>query len=90
MRTISWTTAFKKDYKREKRGVWRVDALLEGVVESLRWDIPLLPAKRDHPLSGEWIGHRECHLAPDLLLIYRKSPGLLELTRLGSHSELFG
>ena len=46
---------------------------------------------RDHVLSGDWVGYRECHVKPDLLLIYRK-PGAdtLRLARLGSHSELFG
>ncbi|MGA9964633.1 MAG: type II toxin-antitoxin system YafQ family toxin [Terriglobales bacterium] len=45
----------------------------------------------DHPLGGEWRDHRECHLKPDLLLIYRKpNADLLQLIRLGSHSELFG
>jgi mRNA interferase YafQ len=44
----------------------------------------------DHPLTGEYEDCRECHLKPNLLLIYRKLDGdLLELTRLGSHSELF-
>jgi mRNA interferase YafQ len=43
----------------------------------------------DHGLSGDWIDHRDCHLAPDLILIYRKpDPDTLELVRLGSHSEL--
>jgi len=46
---------------------------------------------RDYPLGGEWRDHRECHLKPDLLLIYRKpNPEILQLVRLGSHSELFG
>ena len=46
---------------------------------------------RDHALSGDWVGYRECHIKPDLLLIYRKpDPDTLRLARLGSHSELFG
>jgi len=46
---------------------------------------------RDHALSGDWVGYRECHIKPDQLLIYRK-PGAdtLRLARLGSHSQLFG
>jgi mRNA interferase YafQ len=54
-------------------------------------DQPLAPANRDHVLTGDWVDHRECHVRPDLLLIYRK-PDLdtLQLVRLGSHSELFG
>jgi mRNA interferase YafQ len=46
---------------------------------------------RDHDLSGDWSGYRECHILPDLLLIYRKpDDATLRLARLGSHSELFG
>ncbi|MBR5704857.1 MAG: type II toxin-antitoxin system YafQ family toxin [Deltaproteobacteria bacterium] len=45
---------------------------------------------RDHPLIGDWHGYRECHLKPDLLLIYKTSEaGVLWLARLGSHAELF-
>ena len=46
---------------------------------------------RDHALSGDWVGYRECHIKPDLLLIYRKPDAdTLRLARLGSHAELFG
>jgi mRNA interferase YafQ len=46
---------------------------------------------RDHPLAGEWRDYRELHVKPDLLLIYRKpGPSIVQLVRLGSHSELFG
>lgn len=52
---------------------------------------PLQPSKyRDHALIGDWSGYRECHLKPDLLLIYKKvEQSVLQLARLGSHSELF-
>lgn len=54
-------------------------------------DQPLDARHRDHDLSGDWAGYRECHVKPDLLLIYRKSDSdALRLARLGSHSELFG
>jgi len=54
-------------------------------------DRPLPTSKHDHQLGGEWADHRECHLRPDLLPIYRKpNPETLQLIRLGSHSELFG
>jgi mRNA interferase YafQ len=47
-------------------------------------------ANRDHPLKGEWRGYRDCHVKPDLVLIYAKrGADLLRLARLGSHSELF-
>jgi mRNA interferase YafQ len=55
------------------------------------WNRVLPENNRDHALSGDWAGYRECHIKPDLLLIYRKpDPDTLRLARLGSHSELFG
>jgi mRNA interferase YafQ len=93
MRAIERATAFKRDYKRVKatpRYSKDVDALLSAVVEKLLSDHALPPRNRDHELSGDWHGYRECHLKPDLLLIYRKpDAGTLRLARLGSHSELF-
>ena len=93
MRTIERTTVFLRDFKREKRGRHSrdLDFLISESVSLLAEDNPL-PAKfRDHALTGEWRDHRECHLKPDLLLIYRKPDALvLQLVRIGSHSELFG
>ena len=61
------------------------------VLKALANDQPLPPHQRDHDLSGNWPGYRECHIKPDLLLIYRKHDAvILRLVRLGSHSELFG
>lgn len=94
MRQIEYASAFKQDYKRAKatpRHRNDVDALVAAVVELLLVDEPLPEAIRDHSLVGSWIGYRECHLKPDLLLIYRKPDAdTLRLARLGSHSELFG
>lgn len=64
---------------------------LKPVLVALATDEPLDVRYRDHDLSGDWAGYRECHIKPDLLLIYRKSDAdTLRLARLGSHSELFG
>lgn len=93
MRTIERTSAFKKDYKREAKGKHRndLDAVLVSVLTDLVRDEPLEPRQRDHDLTGNWSGYRECHLKPDLLLIYRKPDSeSLQLARPGSHSELFG
>jgi mRNA interferase YafQ len=93
MRTIERSTAFKRDYKREARGQHRttLDDDLMPVLAALANDRPLEPRHRDHDLSGDWSGYRECHVKPDLLLIYRKTDqDMLRLARLGSHSELFG
>ena len=59
------------------------------VVNLLVADKPLPPNKHDHSLIGEWVDHRDCHIKPDLVLIYRKpDDDHLDLVRLGSHSEL--
>ena len=93
MRTLDRSTIFKRDYKREAKGRHRVtlDDDLKAVLLALLTDQPLDTKNRDHDLSGDWAGYRECHIKPDLLLIYRKAdPSILRLARLGSHSELFG
>jgi mRNA interferase YafQ len=92
MRRIERTTAFQRDFKREKKGQYRrdLDSLVSGVVSLLVEDTPLPEKNHDHGLAGDWRDHRECHLKPDLLLIYRKPDDeVLQLVRLGSHSELF-
>lgn len=92
MRKIEPTTAFRRDFRREKKGPLgnRLDALVENVVTLLATDQPLPPSLRDHALSGEWQDFRDCHVRPDLVLIYRKPDAdTLQLVRLGSHAELF-
>ncbi len=91
MRIVSYTTRFRRDYKREKSGRHseRLDAHLLEAITMLANDQPLPRRYFDHPLSGEWMDHRDCHIRPDLVLIYRKpDETMLELVRLGSHSEL--
>jgi mRNA interferase YafQ len=93
MRTIDRASIFKRDYKREARGRHRatLDDDLKTVLVALVTDQPLEARFRDHDLSGNWAGYRECHVKPDLLLIYQKPDAdTLRLARLGSHSELFG
>jgi len=93
MREIRRSTAFRRDHERERAGRHgrRLDSLLAGVLGRLVADEPLPAASRDHPLTGDWKGYRDCHLRPDLVLIYGKpDAATLDLVRLGSHSELFG
>ena len=93
MRTVERSSAFKRDYKREAKGQHRVtlDAVLMPVLTALANDQLLADRFRDHDLNGSWVGYRECHIKPDLLLIYRETDNdTLRLARLGSHSELFG
>ncbi len=83
------TSAFKKDYKRaKKRGLDL--SKLQCVVERLVNGTSLPESLRDHALTGNWANHRECHIAPDWLLIYQihEDVLVLELTRTGSHSDL--
>jgi mRNA interferase YafQ len=91
MRTIRYTNRFKRDYKREKAGQRgkTLDTELNDVIHLLAADMPLPHRHFDHALSGEWRDHRDCHVRPDLILIYRKPDNEnLDLVRLGSHSEL--
>lgn len=91
MREIRFTGRFKRDYKREKSGRHgkTVDTALMEAVNLLAVDEPLPRRYFDHPLSGDWADHRDCHIKPDLILIYRKpDEDHLDLVRLGSHSEL--
>ena len=64
--------------------------LLENAVNTLRIPAPLPAQNKDHPSSGNWKGHQECHILPDWLLIYRVSEANLYLARTGTHSDLFG
>lgn len=91
MRTVRYTNRFKRDYKREKAGRHgqTLDTELTEIVRLLAADVPLPRHNFDHPLSGERRDHRDCHVRPDLILIYRKPDDeSLDLVRLGSHSEL--
>lgn len=92
MRTIEWTSAFKRDYKRTKATPRHsdIEKLLPEIIFQLIENRPLPDKHRDHTLAGNWKGHRECHLKPDLLLIYKlPDENTLRLVRMGSHSELF-
>ena len=91
MRTIRRSTRFKRDFKRELSGRFglTLTAELSALVSLLANDQPLPENFRDHALSANWKGHRDCHVKPDLVLIYRlPDQSTLELVRLGSHSEL--
>lgn len=87
---IKNTTQFKKDYKLAKRRNLDTN-LLKKIITKLANGEPLDPKHKDHPLSGNWIGHRECHIQPDWLLVYRYEDNVLVLTlaRTGTHSDLF-
>lgn len=88
--TVKFTTQFKKDYKLAiKRGL--KIRLLQDVISILAMGKTLPEANKDHALSGNWVDHRECHVLPDWLLVYRIEDDVLVLTlaRTGTHSDLF-
>ena len=89
MKSLSVRNSFKKDLERiTRRGYDR--SRLDAVLDILRHGAPLPPARRDHPLKGEWKGWRECHIAPDWLLIYKATDTEVLAARTGTHTDLFG
>jgi mRNA interferase YafQ len=85
---IHYTSKFKKDYKRIKKQNKDLSEL-RIVIDQLVQGQSLGPKYRDHQLGGNWKGHRDCHIEPDWILIYRLTPNNLFLERTGSHSDLF-
>lgn len=88
--TVKPTGQFLKDYKLAIRRGQKIE-LLDEVIAMLAQGEVLPPQYKDHPLTGNWVGHRECHIRPDWLLIYRIENDVLILTlsRCGSHSDLY-
>ena len=90
MLEVVLSNQFRRDLK---RAVWRGRdiALLEKIVNNLAERRPLPESNRDHSLTGNWSGYRECHIQPDWLLIYKVSDDelLLLLMRTGTHADLF-
>ena len=88
MRSIRYTSQFKKDLKRARKRQKDLEKLKE-VVEKLVADVPLEARYRDHALVGDYKGARDSHIEPDWLLIYEIDDEELMLIRTGSHSDLF-
>lgn len=84
------TGRFKKDLKGVMKRGYDVN-LLDSIVGLLVAGKALPRKNKDHALSGNWVGHRECHITPDWLLVYKVDDNLLvlTLTRTGTHSDLF-
>ena len=89
--TVKFTTQFKKDYKLAMNRGMKI-SLLDAIISELANGNPLPEKNNDHALTGNWLGHRECHVLPNWLLIYRVEGDVLVLTlsRTGTHSDLFG
>ena len=88
---VKHTTQFKKDFKLAMKRSMKIE-LLEEVIAMLAMGETLPDKHKDNALTGNWVGHRECHILPDWLLIYRIEDEVLVLTlaRTGTHSDLFG
>ncbi len=90
MYNIRPTTKFQKDLKRVKKRGYDISLLTE-IIKKLAAGETLPQKNKDHPLSGDFIGCRECHVTPDWLLIYERVENelILYLTRTGTHSDLY-
>jgi mRNA interferase YafQ len=88
MKAIFQTSQFKKDFKRIKKRGKDLSKLKEVVSAIVNSEV-LEERQRDHALSGNWTGSRDCHIEPDWILIYRVDGDYLFLERTGSHSDLF-
>ena len=87
---VVYSAWYRHDYKIIKKRGYNI-SLLDAVIESLESGEFLSEKHRDHALTGDYIGHRECHITPDWLLIYKIENDvlILTLTRTGTHSDLF-
>ena len=87
---VKFTSAMKKDMKKVVKRHYDLTLFAE-IVEKIANGIPLEEKYKDHELEGNWAGHRECHIKPDWLLIYQIKNDILvlELSRTGTHSDLF-
>ncbi len=85
---LVYTSQFKKDFKRVSKQGKDLEKL-EFIIETLLSKKILDPKFKDHPLSGKWKNHRDCHIEPDWVLIYQITSDSLILERTGSHSDLF-
>ncbi len=88
MRSLISGAQFKRDVKLAQRRGKDMSKLRELIL-LLAEGTPLPSRYKDHPLAGEWEQHRDCHLEPDWLLIYKIDGDELYLVRTGTHSDLF-
>ncbi|AZL86675.1 type II toxin-antitoxin system YafQ family toxin [Aliivibrio salmonicida] len=89
MYNLEYSTQFKKDFKKITK--MPISNIIEvgNIISKLQRNETLDPKNVDHSLTGNWSGFRDCHIKPDLVLIYRIFDGQLQLARIGSHSDLF-
>lgn len=89
MYNLEYSTQFKKDFKKITK--MPIPDIIEvgNIISKIQRNETLDPKNVDHSLTGNWSGFRDCHIKPDLVLIYRIFDGQLQLARIGSHSDLF-
>ena len=88
MLQIRESSRFRRDVRRLQRRGKNIGKLKAVIVELVN-ERPLDERYRDHPLTGNWVNYRDCHIEPDWLLLYRIAGDELLLARTGSHSDLF-
>lgn len=89
MLDVRYSTQFKRDFKVCIKRRYKI-ALLQQVIDALRIPATLPASNKDHKLSGNYSGYRECHISSDWLLIYKQTDTELKLDRTGTHADLFG
>ena len=89
MLDVRYSSKFKKDFKTCVKRGYKME-LLQTAIDTLRIPALLPPKNKDHQLTGNYAGYRECHIEPDWLLIYRQTEDELRIDRTGTHSDLFG
>lgn len=89
MLEIVYSSQFKKDFKKTRKLPLSDLKIIFEVISVLEQGATLDKKYKDHELIGNWSGFRECHIKPDLLLIYKQKPSELLLARIGTHSDLF-
>ena len=89
MLNVRYSTRFKKDFKTCVKRGYKM-SLLQQAIDTLRIPAQLPLKNKDHNLSGNYSGYRECHIEPDWLLIYKQTDVELRLDRTGTHTDLFG
>ena len=89
MLSLDYSSQFKKDFKKITK--LSIPDIIEvgNVISTLQKGIALEAKYVDHALVGNWNGFRDCHIKPDLVLIYRTDKDYLQLARIGSHNDVF-
>jgi mRNA interferase YafQ len=89
MYKLEYSSQFKKDFKKVVKLAIPDLVEVSHIITTLQQGQTLIEKHADHALTGNWLNYRDCHVKPDLVLIYKIENSILKLARIGSHSELF-